>query len=162
MIRHAETPHATTVADARGCLAAFGGLFVLSGLTAIVLGLVDPDVDALARLAAVGIGAAHLAGGLWIGFGAGRDAEADAGGVTIRSRTWLTRTTRRVSEHEIAAVQIVETHDSDGDATFAPALALHTGERVPLTAQATPSREAALEMAAALARRIGRPEAVGW
>jgi|GEM_PF-5825013 len=162
MIRHTEHARTTRLADARGCLAAFGSVFVLSGLTALWLGLTEPGPDDLARLVAVLIGAAHLAGGLWIGFGASRDAEADADGVTIRSREWLTRTTRRLDEREIGAVEVVESRDSEGDPMFAPALRLVTGERVPLTTQTLPARETVTEMAAAVARRIGRPEAVAW
>lgn len=163
MIRHTEHARTTRLADARGCLAAFGGLFVLSGLTALVLGLTDPGIGGLERLAVVGIGAAHLAGGLWMGVGESRDAEADAGGVTISDRRWLRpAVTRRVDEREVEAVVLVEERDSDGDATFAPALRLRTGERVALTTQSVPSRETALEMTTAVARRIGRPEAVAW
>ncbi len=162
MIRHTEHAHTTRLADARGCLAAFGSLFVLSGLTAITLGLTDAGPTGLERLVAVLIGAAHLAGGLWVGFGESRDATADTDGVTIRSRSWRARTLRRVDEREIAAVRLAEEPDSDGDPTFAPVLLLQTGEQVPLTTQSTPSREEALDAAAAVARRIGRPEAVNW
>lgn len=163
MIRHTEHTRTTRLADARGCLAAFGGLFVLSGLTALVLGLSEPGLGGLERLAVVGIGAAHLAGGLSISLSPSRAAEADDGGVTVSDRRWLRPpTTRRVSEREVASVLLMEGRDSDGDATFAPALRLATGETVPLTTQSVSSREAALAMAAAVARRIGRPEAVGW
>ncbi len=162
MIRHTEHAHTTRLADARGCLAAFGSVFILSGLTALWLGLTEPGPDDLGRLAVLGVGAAHLAGGLWIAFGESRDAEADADGVTIRSREWRIRTTRRIPERDIADVVVRETRDSDGDLTYSPALRLVTGETVPLTTQAMPSREAVLEMTTAVARRIGRPEAVAW
>lgn len=163
MIRHRETPGRTVVSDARGCLGIFGGLFVVGGLLAIAVGLSDPDAPATARLVALVVGAANVAGGLWVAVGTTRVSVVDGAGVTVETRrgVWLADS-RRVHAPEIAAVTVAEGRDSDGDATFAPALRLHSGETLALTAQTTPSADVARPIAEAVARRLGVPERVEW
>lgn len=160
MIHHAEGRRETQAGDARGCFAVFGGLFVLSGTFATVAAL-TAEMPALARLCVLAIGLAHLAGGLFAGWGESRTSVVTPAGVTItHRRLFRPAETRHVPAGTIEAVEVEDGRDSDGDATFRPQLRLTTGRRVPLTVQTTPSREQAVEIAAAVARRLERPDAV--
>lgn len=162
MIRHAETRRETQVGDARGCVAVFGSLFLLSGTVATAAAC-TAELPLLPRLAVLAIGLAHIAGGLIAGWGESRVAVVTRAGVAVtHRRLFRPAETRHVGAAEVAAVEVHETRDSDGDVTFAPRLRLATGRHVDLTVQGTPSREAAIETASALARRLALPESIEW
>lgn len=123
----------------------------------------DGEADATARLVGALIGASHVAAGLWLAVGTARVALVDGGGVTVETRRWLRIVAnRRIPAEAVASVRVDEDRDSDGDATFRPALRLHSGETVALTTQTTPGADAARAIAEAVARRLGVPEAVEW
>lgn len=163
MIRHAERRRETVVGDARGCLALFGSLFLLSGAFATTFALLGEMPGVWSRLGVLVIGLSHLGGGLFCGWGESRTAVVTRAGATVTHRRLFRATeTQHVSAATVDAVEVEEGRSSDGDATFAPRLRRTTGRHVALTTQTLASREAVVEIASAIARRLALPEAVEW
>ena len=162
MIRHVERRRETVVGDARGCFAAFGSLFLMSGTFATVAACTG-EMPLLARLGVLAIGLAHLGGGLFAGWGESRTAVVTRGGATVtHRRLFRAADVQHVSATAVAGVEVEEGRDSDGDATFAPRLRLATGRHLALTSQTLPSHDRVVEIASAVARRLALPEAVDW
>lgn len=160
VIRHLADRKADTVADAVGCFRSFGSVFVLTGsfaLSAALLGAGGLTEEGLwPRLGVAFIGAMHLAGGLMIGWGGHVRTVIRRSGVERTEFPPLRRTVRRRFEpSEIAAVEIENRPDSDGDDQFRVVLLLRTGERLTLTRHSTPRREQAEGIAEAVTRRLG-------
>ncbi|WP_420454378.1 hypothetical protein [Rubrivirga sp.] len=162
MIRHIATDRADHVTDAVGCTRVFGSVFVASGSFALAAAVVGTggfgDATLLARLGVGVIGVAHLGGGLALWGGRWAGAVVRRRGVEWTERRPLRPSrTRSLAPSEVAWVRVEEGKDSDGDTTYRVVLELQTGERFPLTHQASPVRTVAEDAAAAVARRLQIP-----
>ena len=162
MTRHVATRREDYVADAVGCVRAFASVFVVTGalaLLAAALGWGGLDAQgAVERWAVALIGAGHLGGGLFLWAGRWSGAVVRRRGVEWTERGLLRPARRRqIAPSEVDRVEVEEERDSDGDAVFRVVLRLRSGERLPLTRQFAPFREAADETAAAVAARLGLP-----
>ncbi len=119
MIRHTSTRKSETLTDAVGCLRAFGSLFVVTGTGALSIaafGLAGMDTESLGARGAVAlIGAAHLAGGLLVGWGRWTQTVATRGGLVITERRPLRRSMRRhLAPGEVRDILLLDEKEQRG------------------------------------------------
>lgn len=139
----------------------FGGIFVLSGtfaLSAALLGWGGLDSHGDWERLGIGfIGVMHLMGGLVVGWGRSIHVRATRAGVEwTEHRPFRSVTRRTIPPSEIAELDLLTEHDSDGDEVYRVRLRLASGEVLPLSRNGSASREHAEGIRDAVAQRVGR------
>ncbi|MEM6328112.1 MAG: hypothetical protein AAF791_13445 [Bacteroidota bacterium] len=160
MIRHVASRREDHVSDAVGCLRLFGSVFVCTGLGALSVALMGGggmDEHSLwSRLGVAAIGAAHLCGGLFVGWRRTVRSRITRSGVKWEERRPLRPTRRRqVAPSAVARLGVLTDTDTEGDEVYRVALHLTTGETLPLTHLSTASRVLVEAIREAVARRLG-------